>query len=57
MIDIYIIYKNYLHALEIRKQYGDQYGDTDEIINMFEEILKENNYQGLIIRKRKHYYK
>ena len=57
MIDIYIIYNNYLHALEIRKQYGDNYGDTDEIINMFEEILKENNCQELIIRKRKHYDK
>ena len=47
--DLLTFYMNYLHALEIKKEYDDIYGDTDEIINMYEDKLKDNK----IIKKKK----
>ena len=35
-----IIYKNYLHSLMYRNEFGDKYGDTEEIIKMYEKKLK-----------------
>jgi len=35
-----ILYRNYLFALQTREEFGDKYGDTDEIIDMYEEKLK-----------------
>ena len=35
-----ILYRNYLFALKEREEYGDRYGDTDEIIKNYEEDLK-----------------
>jgi hypothetical protein len=40
MIDLLTLYKNYLFALREREEYGDKYGDTDEIIKMYEMKLK-----------------
>ena len=40
MIDLLILYKNYLYALQERKEFGTIYGDTDELIEMYEEKLK-----------------
>lgn len=37
--EILIIYRNYLFALQEREEYGDKYGDTDELIKMYEEKL------------------
>lgn len=37
--DLLVIYKLYLHSLMYQKEYGNKYGDTDEIIKMYEEIL------------------
>lgn len=34
-----ILYRNYLFALKEREEYGDKYGDTDEIIKNYEENL------------------
>ena len=34
------LYRNYLFALQEREEYGDKYGDTDEIIKQYEEKLK-----------------
>lgn len=34
------LYRNYLFALQEREEYGEQYGDTDELINQYEEKLK-----------------
>ena len=34
------LYRNYLFALQTREEYGEQYGDTDELINQYEEKLK-----------------
>ena len=33
------LYLNYLYALRERELHGDKYGDTDEIIKMYEELL------------------
>lgn len=38
-LDLLELYKNYLYALDMREKYGDQYGDTDELIKMYEELL------------------
>lgn len=40
LIDLYL---NYLHALEVRRLYGTKYGDTDEIIKMYEEQLQQKS--------------
>ena len=37
--DLLRLYQNYLYALREREEYGDKYGDTDEIIKMYEDIL------------------
>lgn len=42
MKNILEIYRNYLFALQEREEYGDKYGDTDEIIEMYEKKLEEN---------------
>lgn len=39
--DLIIIYRNYLYALEERKIYGDRYGDTDELIKIYEKKLEK----------------
>lgn len=33
------MYRNYLYALRVREEYGNQYGDTDELIKMYEDAL------------------
>ena len=38
--DLLTLYKNYIFALQEREEYGEQYGDTDEIIKQYEEKLK-----------------
>ena len=30
-------YRNYLSTLAARKEYGDKYGDTEEIVEMYEK--------------------
>jgi len=39
MKDTLQMYMNYLYSLRERQEYGNQYGDTDEIINMYEKDL------------------
>ena len=42
MEELLTLYKLYLYALHKRKEYGDKYGDTDELIKMYEEkLIKE----------------
>ncbi len=40
MKDMLILYRNYLFALSEREEYGDKYGDTEELIEMYEMKLK-----------------
>lgn len=42
MMELLILYRNYLFALQEREEYGDKYGDTDEIIEMYEKKLIKN---------------
>ena len=35
------IYKNYLYALRIREEFNDKYGDTDELIEIYEKELED----------------
>lgn len=50
MKDLLMLYRNYIFAIQERQEYGDRYGDTDELMQMYEEQLKirrlnENNLQ------------
>ena len=38
-LELLMLYRNYLFALQTREEFGDKYGDTDEIIDMYEEKL------------------
>ena len=49
LIDILMIYKNYLHALQYRKEFGDRYGDTEELIKTYEKKLEK--YKVKIMEK------
>lgn len=40
MKDLLELYRNYLFALQERAEYGDKYGDTKEIIENYEKVLK-----------------
>ena len=35
------IYMNYLHAIRMHEEYGDLYGDTDDIIKYYEEKIEK----------------
>ena len=43
------LYRLYLYALQVREEYGCQYGDTDELIKMYEDKLEAN---GVKVRSR-----
>ena len=53
------IYMNYLYALRIREEYGDLYGDTDEIIEYYESKLNKylNNSLGSKVKTKVRKYK
>jgi len=40
MKDLLELYRNYLFTLQERAEYGDRYGDTDEIVKHYEKVLK-----------------
>lgn len=44
--DLLMLYRNYIFALLTREEYGEQYGDTDEIIKQYEEKLKIKSLSG-----------
>lgn len=57
MTDLLELYRNYLFAVQNREKYGDKYGDTEEIIKMYEKKLakvlcKENHEERRIIGTR-----
>ena len=41
--DLITLYKLYLFALIEREEYGDKYGDTDDIIKIYEKKLGIKN--------------
>ena len=50
MKDLLTLYRNYLFALKEREEYGDKYGDTDELIKMYEDELEK---QGVKVKVKK----
>ena len=36
------LYMNYLHAIRMREEYGDIYGDTDDTIEHFAEEINKH---------------
>ena len=49
--DILNLYRNYLYALQMHEEYGDKYGDTDELIRGYEEELKKHSIS--LVKKRR----
>lgn len=43
------LYKLYIYALQVREEYGSQYGHIDELIKMYEDKLEAN---GIKVRSR-----
>ena len=39
------LYRNYLATLEYNKEYGNKYGDTKELIEIYEKKLEIKNVQ------------
>ena len=39
--EILELYRNYLYSLQEREEYKDRYGDTEELIKMYEEKLEK----------------
>lgn len=46
MKDLLMLYRNYLFALQEREEFGDKYGDTEELIKYYEKILKIKKNNG-----------
>lgn len=41
MKDLLEIYRNYLFMLQEREEYGTKYGDTDELLKIYEKKLEK----------------
>ena len=46
-LEVLTLYKNYLYAIEVYREYGEIYGDTKELIKMYEEKLKKFNIKPI----------
>ena len=46
-IDLLETYRNYLFSIQERAEFGSTYGDSDELIEMYEKKLEENNIKVL----------
>lgn len=53
-MNIIEVYRNYIFAMQEREEFGDKYGDTDEIIKRYEEILNKHNIKTnrLVLEKK-----
>ena len=40
-LDLFTLYRNYLACIQAYEQFGDQYGDSINIIRRYEAMLKE----------------
>lgn len=40
-LEALVLYRNYLFALQTREEYGNKYGDTEEIIDYYKKKLKK----------------
>ena len=41
MKDILVLYRNYLFLIKEREEFGDKYGDTEELKKIYEKKLKK----------------
>ena len=50
------LYLNYMRALDYREKYGDKYGDTEEMIKLYEKKLEKilKPKKTLSLEKEKH---
>ena len=53
LTNLYNIYRNYLFAIREREEFGNKYGDTDELIMMYEKKLQEHGIKALTKTKLK----
>ena len=47
MKELLELYRNYLFALQEQREYGEKYGDTKELIEMYEDRLEK---QGVKVK-------
>ena len=40
-LELFELYRNYLFALGERQEFGDLYGDTEQLIEMYEDRLEK----------------
>ena len=52
ILNLFTIYRNYLFALQERNEFGDKYGDTEEIIQIYENKLQEHGIKILTKNKK-----
>ena len=50
-IDKLQTYRNYLSTLATRQEYGDKYGDTEEIVEMYEKQLGKDELLNELLVK------
>ena len=50
--DLITIYRNYLFAVKEREEYGDKYGDTDELMEYYEEVLNIKTSKDLKLERK-----
>ena len=42
ILNLFITYRNYLFAIQERNEFGDIYGDTEEIVQIYENELQKH---------------
>lgn len=52
-LDLMRLYLNYLFALDQRRLHGEKYGDTLELIKIYEEHLEQYGVKKVLDKKRK----
>ncbi len=52
LLNLFITYRNYLFAIQERNEFGDIYGDTEEIIQIYENELQEHGIKILTKNKK-----
>lgn len=51
ILNLFITYRNYLFAIQERNEFGDIYGDTEEIVQIYENELQKHGIK--ILKKNK----
>jgi len=51
ILNLFTTYRNYLFAIQERNEFGDIYGDTEEIVQIYENELQKHGIK--ILKKNK----